>query len=234
MISSIILCGGKNSRISVFNNKIIKPLIKIKKKTILEHHLNKLSKIKIINTYINVHKNLNLFLELKKKKNLNFKIIKEKKLSGTAGVIIKNLDKFSDTVLVIYGDNFIKWNIKGFVKKFKFYNCDLLVGVYKKRDLSASGNVKFSKKSKIYSFEEKNKKLKNVTGYANAGLYLIKKDFLRKYLNKKKDLLDFGKDIFSKNISRYKCKVYKVKSCICFDTGKLYKKNLLRLNKISS
>lgn len=229
MITSIILCGGKNSRISIYDNKIIKPLIKIKNQTILEHHLSKINKIKIVDIYVNTHKNINSFFKIRKKK-LNFKIIKEKKLSGTAGVIVNNLDKFSDKILVIYGDNFIDWNIKEFVKTFNFYNCDLLVGVYKKRDLSASGNVKFTKKNKIYSFQEKNEKLKKVTGYANAGVYLIKKNFLKKFINKRKKFLDFGKDIFSKNIQRHNCKIYKIKSCICFDTGTLYKKNIIKFN----
>ena len=67
MITSIILCGGKNSRISIYDNKIIKPLIKIKNQTILEHHLSKINKIKIVDIYVNTHKILILFSKLEKK-----------------------------------------------------------------------------------------------------------------------------------------------------------------------
>ena len=74
-------------------------------------------------------------------------------------------------------------------------NCDLLIGVFKK-DLSISGSVKFNHLNQISNFSEKNEKLKNKTGYCNAGVYLIRKTFLKKF---KKDIfLDFGKDVFKK------------------------------------
>ena len=46
MLSVIILCGGKNSRIQKYNKKVIKPLIIYKKLTLLEHHLQKIKEIK--------------------------------------------------------------------------------------------------------------------------------------------------------------------------------------------
>ena len=61
MYTSIILCGGKNSRLKNSNKKIIKPLIVYKKKTLLEYHLKTLNKIKIRNKFINNYKNKILF-----------------------------------------------------------------------------------------------------------------------------------------------------------------------------
>ena len=69
MYSSIILCGGKNSRLKSLNKKIIKPLIVYKKRTLLEHHLKTLNKIKIKNIFINTYKNKNFFSSIKKKRN---------------------------------------------------------------------------------------------------------------------------------------------------------------------
>ena len=69
MYTSIILCGGKNSRLKNLKKKIIKPLIVYKKKTLLEHHLKMLNKIKIRNIFINTYKNKNLFISIKKKRN---------------------------------------------------------------------------------------------------------------------------------------------------------------------
>ena len=85
MISSIILCGGKNSRlINYKKKKIIKPLIKYRGQTLIEHHLSNLKKIKVKKNFINTFKNKNAFNNLKKRKKLNFNIINERKLKGTA------------------------------------------------------------------------------------------------------------------------------------------------------
>lgn len=72
---------------------------------------------------------------------------------------------------------------------------------------------------------KKNQKLKNKTGYCNAGVYLIRKNFLKKF--KKNNFLDFGKDIFIDKFFNKKCMVYKIRSCKAFDTPELYQKNLI-------
>ena len=105
--------------------------------------------------------------------------MRKKKLKGTAGVVISNLNLFTDEILVLYGDNYLNFDIRKFYSYFKKNNFDLLIGVFKKKDLSISGSVKFNHYNQIYSFSEKNINLKNKTGYCNAGVYLIEKDFLK-------------------------------------------------------
>ena len=224
MYSAIVLCGGKNSRLKNLKKKIVKPLILYKKKTLLEHHLNMLELIKINDIFINTYKNEKLFKTLKKRKKLNFKIINENFLKGTAGVVFSNYDKFQDNILVLYGDNFLKIDIKRFHKYFIKNNLDFLIGVYKKKDFSVSGFVKFDKNKRVKKFIEKSSILKNKVGYSNAGIYLFKKKFFKKISRNK--FLDFANDIFFKNIFNHKCQIYKIKSCITFDTVDLLKKNL--------
>ena len=224
MVSSIILCGGKNTRLLSLKKKITKPLLSYKKKSLLEHHLINLNKLKIKKIFINTFRNKKIYELYKKKNNLNFDIINEKKLNGTAGVIITNLNFFTNEILILYGDNYLEYNIENFYNFFKKNQCDLLIGVFKKKDLSISGHVEFNKENKILNFREKDDRLKDKTGYCNAGIYLIKKNLLRKF--KKNIFLDFGKDIFSKNFFNNKCKVFKISSCIAFDTPELFKKNL--------
>ena len=97
--------------------------------------------------------------------------------------------------------------------------------MYSKKDLSISGSVKFNHLNQISNFSEKNEKLKNKTGYCNAGVYLIRKTFLKKF---KKDIfLDFCKNILKKKFFNKNCRVYKIKSCKAFDTPELYRKNLI-------
>ena len=156
MYSAIILCGGKNSRLKNLKKKVIKPLIVYNKKTLLEHHLINLEKIKINSIFINTYKNKPSFLKLKKKKKLNYKIINEAKLKGTAGVVLSNYNKFKENILVLYGDNYLNIDIKSFYKYFNSNNLDFLMGIYKKKDLSNSGFVKFDRNYCIKKFIEKN------------------------------------------------------------------------------
>jgi len=82
MISAFILCGGKNSRIKKYNKNIIKPLIVYKKKTLLEHHVNRIKIVKLNlskNIFINVGKDYFKYKKLIKKKNISLRIIREKK-----------------------------------------------------------------------------------------------------------------------------------------------------------
>ena len=224
MYSAIVLCGGKNSRLKNFKKKIVKPLIIYKKKTLLEHHLDMLKSININDIFVNTYKNEKLFKTVKRKKKLNFKIINENSLKGTAGVVFSNYNKFKNNILVLYGDNYLNIDIKKFHKYFIKNNLDFLIGVYKKKDFSVSGYVKFDKNKCVKKFIEKSPILKNKTGYSNAGIYLFKKKFFKK-INKNK-FLDFANDIFSKDIFNHKCQIYKIKSCVTFDTIDLLRKNL--------
>jgi mannose-1-phosphate guanylyltransferase/phosphomannomutase len=225
MLSVIILCGGKNSRIQKYNKKIIKPLIVYKKLTLLEHHLQKIQEIKKKNVFINLHKNIKKFTTLKKKKKLNFNIIYEKSILGTGGVVISNIKKFNNDILVLYGDNYINYNIKNFINFFNKKKIDLLIGAYLKKDLSQSGLIKFSPSKKILKIEEKNSLNKNMTGFCNGGIYLFKKHILNQF--KKNKFLDFASDIFPKILSKYDCCAYRINYCKSFDTEYLYKKNLI-------
>tara|TARA_Y100000591_G_C21695434_1_gene625408 strand:- start:177 stop:860 length:684 start_codon:yes stop_codon:yes gene_type:complete len=224
MYSALILCAGKNTRLKKLKKKIIKPLIFFQNKTLLEHHLDILNKINIQDIFINTHKNKEPFFLLKKKNKLNFKIINEKILKGTAGVVFSNYKKLNKNILIVYGDNYLNINIKNFFSFFENNNLDFLMGVYKKKDFSNSGYIEFDNRNCIKKFIEKNPLFNKKSGYANAGIYLFKKKFFKNI--KKNKFLDFSKDIFSQKIFNKKSKVYKIKSCTTFDTASLIKKNL--------
>ena len=65
---------------------------------------------------------------------------------------------------------------------------DFLIGVYKKKDFSVSGFVKFDQNKRIKKIIEKGPFLKNKVGYSNSGIYLFKKKFFKKI--KKNKFLD--------------------------------------------
>jgi mannose-1-phosphate guanylyltransferase len=227
MISAFILCGGKNSRIKKYNKNIIKPLIVYKKKTLLEHHVNRIKIVKLNlskNIFINVGKDYFKYKKLIKKKNISLRIIREKKTLGTAGVVISNIEKFKDSILILYGDNYLNVDINKFINFFYKKKCDLLIGVYLKKDLSESGRVYFDSKNLIKKIEEKKFKNKNITNYCNSGLYLIRTNFLKKF--KKNIFTDFSNQVLPVIIKKNNSYAYKIGFCKVFDNKESYRKNI--------
>jgi NDP-sugar pyrophosphorylase family protein len=224
-----MLCGGKNSRIQKYDKKIVKPLIKFGGRTILEHNLDLISKIKDIDkVYINVSKNIRKFQKLKKKNK--FTIIKEKKIQGTAGVLFQNIKKFNNDILIVYADNYLIIDIKKFYEFFKKEKIQFLIGVFYKKDLSKSGLVKISKKNKVLKLEEKKATNKHVSGLCNAGIYLLRKSCVLKFV-KKSNFSDFSKDIIPHLIKKNLVYSKRIKTCFSFDEKTDYLKNIRKLKK---
>jgi N-acetyl-alpha-D-muramate 1-phosphate uridylyltransferase len=221
-LSAFILCGGKSTRLKSSGFLKPKPLIIYKNREILSHNLNLIKKIKIDNCLINCSEKINEYKKVIKKFKFKKKILLEKKQHGTSGSIIKNLKLLSDNILIIYGDNYLELDINKFINYFVKSNADMLIGVYKKKDLSKSGEMVFNKNI-LKKIIEKNKNNKNKSGYANSGLYIIKKEVL-KFFNKVPS--DFATDIINPLCREKKVKVFKsVKKCVSFDTYDLLKKN---------
>lgn len=221
----LILCGGKNSRIQKYKKDIIKPLIKFKKKTLLDHHFNNLKKVSINKIFINIPKNKKIFFNKIKKNKV--KIIYETNPSGTAGVMLNNLKLFNKYLIVIYGDNFLKIDFQNAIDTFKQDNTNFFVSVFKKRDLSKSGRIIINKNNQITKIEEKRLKNKSIYGLCNAGVYIFSKSILKNIVIKK-NIIDFAKDIIPILIKKEKVKaIFNVKQCLAFDDYQLYKKNLI-------
>ena len=61
MISSLVLCGGKNTRLLTIKKNITKPLLMYKGKTLLEHHLINLNKLKVKFNFVNTFQKKKIF-----------------------------------------------------------------------------------------------------------------------------------------------------------------------------
>ena len=61
MLSSIILCGGRNTRLNSVGKNITKPLLYYKNKSLLEHHLINSDKLNTKSNYINTFQKREIF-----------------------------------------------------------------------------------------------------------------------------------------------------------------------------
>jgi NDP-sugar pyrophosphorylase family protein len=224
----IILSAGIGSRLGGKYRQIPKVIIPIyKKKNSLDYNINILKNFGIKNIFINanIHYDIiNSYIKIKYNNDKNIKVIFEKKLLGTAqsvlnmSKIVKNFDK----IIVLYGDNISKINLKHTFKNFKFKKSDFYIVSNYINDSGSSGVIKTNKNNYLISFEEKNIKYKTKPNWVNSGIYIISKKIL-KFIGKKKD---FGHDLIPFLLKKkIVIKVFKTKSKIfTIDNEQLLKK----------
>ena len=211
-LSVIILCGGAGQRLRPLTEKVPKPLIKIKNKTIIEYIINHFLKYKINNIIIVTgykHKLLKKFIN-KKYKNKKIRILD----TGLKTEIIKRVEKISNhlnnNVILCYGDTLVDINLN---KLIQFYLKDknkFIVSSYQLK--SSFGILDMNDKNIVTRFREKPK----LGMWFNVGYFVFSNKYLkilenfRKfenflfYLAKKKNMKAFkhtGKHITVNTIS---------------------------------
>lgn len=229
---AILLAGGYGKRLRPITNNLPKCLVKINKVPLLEIWLKKLQNAKVKEVLINTHylnKKVENFLK-KRKFKLKISLSYEKKLLGTAGTLLKNIDFFKNKKgFLIHADNFCQESLK----KIKIAHnkrpkkCIMTALTFKTDDPSSCGIFSVDKKNIVKSFIEKPSKKKKVGNLANGAVYLLSNSFLKIAQKKFKKSKNFSKDI----IPKIKEKIY------CFTTNEIFvdigtKNNYIKVRKI--
>ena len=170
-IPTLIMAGGRGTRLKPFTNILPKPLIPLNNKPVIEHIIDNFVISGIKNFYISINKNSHQIMKSyfhQKKNKYKIKFIEEKIPLGTAGCI-KYLKKnkkdfFVTNCDVIFDINFN--NLYDFHKKNKYDFT--LVGSYEENLLSY-GVCKLKKNGLLKTIEEK----PTFSYLANCGLYLM-------------------------------------------------------------
>lgn len=224
----IILSAGNGKRLGNKYKNISKVLIPIyKKNTPLDYNIKILENFGVQKKFINTHKHhkkINQHIIKNYKTDNDIELINENKLLGTAQSVfnISKLLKNYDKIVVLYGDNISKINLKKTIKNYKIIKSDFCMVSNRIKDSGSSGVIKFNKKNKLISFEEKNDNYKNKPNWVNSGIYIISKRIV-KLIGKKKDFgHDFIPYLVKKNIS---IEIFKTRSKILtIDSPDLLKK----------
>ena len=210
----VIMAGGKGSRLKPFTDILPKPLIPVKKKTIIEHIINSFTKFNIKKLIITTNYKSEILKSylIDKFINNSFKFIKEKKPLGTAGSL--KLIKSNSTFLVSNCDVYHKIKLNKFVDfHFKDKNQISLV-VAKKKNVIPYGVCKINKKNQLINLVEKPSN--NIL--ISTGLYIVQKKVVD--LIPKKKFYDFN-DLVSLALKKnLKVGVFKINDSEWHDVGK--------------
>ncbi len=215
--STIILCAGRGKRMRYKTKFIAKPLVKIKKKSILEFNLNYISYVGIKKCVINnsyKFKTVERFISNYSYKNKNPVIFssKERVRLETGGGIKNALHLFEKNILAINGDSLLIQS-RGFCAITKLYECfnsknmDILLLLAPiKHSIGYQDKGDFVMASKKYlSKIERKSKYKNQEGLVFTGWQIIKKELFNS-INKKEFSLNILYDM-----AQSKNKLYGIK-----------------------
>jgi len=115
----MIICGGRGKRMGKFTNKLPKSLLKVGKKTILEHKLNYYKKEGFENFIFCIGYKGNIIKKFLKKKNDNSIFSDGGSQSGILKRIYLARKEIKSSTLISYGDTLAKINFKDLIKKHK-------------------------------------------------------------------------------------------------------------------
>lgn len=221
---TLILAGGKGSRLDILSQKRSKPAMPFAGKfRIIDFALSNCTQsnlydIGILTQYLPL--SLNEHIGSGKAWDLDRRDSGVTLLQphnywylGTADAVLKNLEfiqrKSPKYVLILSGDHIYKMDYRKMIQKHKEKGATLTIATQPvdPKEVHRFGIMSINKDDEIIDFEEKPKISKS--NLASMGIYLFNYDLLEKVLlNIKRDDLDFGKHIIPYLIESTKKEVY--------------------------
>lgn len=174
-IDAVIMAGGKGERLRPLTDKIPKPLLKVGEKSIIDYNIDRLISYGVENIYVTVNYLKEQIEEhfIQERDGIKINCVREPYSFGTIGSV-KYVDSFkNDSVLIMNSDLFTNIDLESFYLHF-IENC---------ADMSVAA-VPYSVNVPFGIFELNGGEIRGVKEkptynyYANAGIYLIKKELL--------------------------------------------------------
>ena len=175
-IPCMIMAGGKGTRLQPFTDVLPKPLIPIKKKTVIERIINNFTDYGVNKFLISINYKAEIlkayFKELKPKYKLKF--ITENKPLGTVGSLSKVSKKEGKNLFITNCDTISKVNLGDMYKFHIKNNYDVTLLTSSKIQQIPYGVCHVAENGDLKNIEEKPK----FDFLVNVGLYLVKNDVI--------------------------------------------------------
>lgn len=174
-IDAVLMAGGKGERLRPLTENIPKPLLKVGDKAIIDYNIERLISygIKNINVTVNYLKEQLEEHFVKPKQGILVQTVSEPTFLGTMGSILFVERFYNDTILMMNSDIFTNIDYEDFFFHFKEHEADMSIAA-----------VPYTVSVPYGIFELDGREVKGVLEkptynyYANAGIYLIKRELL--------------------------------------------------------
>ena len=183
-MKTFILCGGYGSRLKPFTYLIPKPFLTTNNVSPFEYSLNNILKTTNSGTiFVTAYYKKEFVKNALKKKSKKIKLLIEKEPMGTAGSLrLISKQSKSRNLIVTNGDIFSKVDFKKLIESHNRANTDMTICI-KSHNINIPYAVMTKKDNKI-DFKEKPTLVRKI----NAGIYIIKKEFLINFFKKNKSI----------------------------------------------
>lgn len=175
-LDALIMAGGKGTRLKPLTDNVPKPLLKVGDKPIIEHNIDRLRKFGVDDFWISLRylgEQIEGYFQGGENKSINIKYIYENQPLGTLGAVSLVEDFKHNTLLVTNSDILTTMDYEDFYLDFLRKDADMSVATIP-YNVDVPYAILETSEEKIFSFREK----PTYTYYANAGIYLLKKDIL--------------------------------------------------------
>jgi dTDP-glucose pyrophosphorylase len=175
-LECIIMAGGRGERLKPLTDDTPKPMLKLGGKPIIEHNIDRLIEYGIEKIHISINylgHQIQHYFGNGEEKGIQIEYITEDKPLGTAGALSLIDEVSTENVLLMNSDLFTNVNFENLFLETINNNADMGIAT-----IPYTVNIPYAifKQSKniIKSFKEK----PNHTHYANAGIYIFKKEWI--------------------------------------------------------
>ena len=177
-VDAVIMAGGRGSRLQPLTNHTPKPLLKVGDKTIIDHNVDRLRKFGVDDFWLSVRymgEQLEEHFADGEDRGVKFQYVWENEPLGTIGAV-GNIEDFQhEVVLLTNSDILTTLNYEDFYLDFLEKGADMSV-VTIPYHVDVPYAVMETSNNHVISFKEK----PTYTYYSNGGIYLIKKEILKK------------------------------------------------------
>lgn len=176
-VDAVLMAGGKGERLRPLTLETPKPLLKIGDKAIIDYNVERLIDAGMKNIYVTVNYLKDKIIDHFREpfaKGVKVNCVAEKEFYGTIGALKLVEDFHSDTILVMNSDLLTDIDYEDFYLHFKQHDADMSAAA-----IPYTVSVPYG----IFELDGRNilgvKEKPTYSLYANAGIYLIKKEVLR-------------------------------------------------------
>ena len=203
-MKTVILAGGRGTRMGNLTKDIPKPMVKLAGKPIIEHQIELLKKYKFKDISILTGfkgEVITNYFEDGRKWDVDINYHLDPKPLGTSGSLKEIENTISDTFILLYGDTMIDIDFNDLLK-FHYEKGGIATLVVHPNDHPFDSDLlDLDDNDRVTSFFSKpHKKNSNYRNLVNAALYILSPNIFQHI--KKNTFSDFGKDIFPELISK--------------------------------
>jgi NDP-sugar pyrophosphorylase family protein len=196
-MKAMVLAAGKGTRLGDLTRSVPKPLLPVAGRPLLSYTLALLADAGVTEVVVNLH---HLAAQVQERLGdgsrwgLSVRYSYEETLLGTAGAVRRAADAFSESFLVVYGDNFLDFNVAHLVRAHQARQAAATIGLYQAPDPAATGRVESDPSGRVLRFVEKPDRGQITAGWSNTGVYVLHPALLATI--PPVGLVDFGHDMF--------------------------------------